>query len=70
MKRAKAIICAVIFLALAVIKLASPSLSGRISDAISDAMRLETRQTEAAMEFGKSLTEPGAVKAFIEKAVP
>lgn len=64
MKDAKIYISSAIFIALTAVKLALPSVSEEVTDAIREVLLLESRQTEAIMALGASLTEDGLMQVF------
>ncbi len=67
MSRTKLYICAAIFIALTAVRFASPALADRISDGISDALCMEKAQTEAAIEFGRSLADGDVIETFLRR---
>lgn len=67
MKRTQFYICSAIFIALTLVRFASPALADRISDGISRALYMEQEHTETAIEFGKSLAEGDVIEIFMER---
>lgn len=67
MKRSQFYICSAIFIVLTALRFASPALADRISDGISQALYMEREQTEAAIEFGKSLADGDVIETFLER---
>lgn len=67
MSRTKIYVCAAIFIALTAVRFASPALADRISDGISEALCMEKEQTEAAIEFGRSLAEGDVIETFLQR---
>lgn len=64
MKDIKIYISAAIFITLTAVKLIFPAAAEDITDAIRSVLMLESRQTEAIMALGASLTENGLAQVF------
>lgn len=64
MKELKLYISAGIFIALTAVKMLFPQISDEIRDGISEALKMESDQTQAIIALGSSLTKENIIKAF------
>ena len=63
MKELKLYISAGIFIALTAVKMLFPQISDEIRDGISEALKMESEQTQAIVALGSSLTKEDIIKA-------
>ena len=64
MKELKLYISAGIFIALTAVKMLFPQISDEMRDGISEALKMESEQTQAIIALGSSLTKEDIIKAF------
>ena len=57
MKKTRLYICAVIFIALTVIRFAFPALGDKIADEIAQVLRYESEQTVTVMRIGREIID-------------